>query len=218
MIWHIQQIKTKIRIFAFLFFSARSRVLHLCSYDDCSISLDKSTRRIMTCRVIWRGAGSLVNLLSQLVKLTSLSSGTCHRVNKTKQHTPQVGFVTYEKDLLASAGNFFFGEAFASEKVFARFVGPFFVCCSLSKKRVFGWTRCEIWPCHHPPSTSFSLYKQSRSDTGSTQKIGINKERESERFSHQRCRTSQRNCWLWTGICSWNPRYFYLTKICEVST
>ena len=79
MIWHIQQIKTKIRIFAFLFFSARSRVLHLCSYDDCSISLDKSTRRIITCRVIWRGAGSLVNLLSQLVKLTSLSSGTCYR-------------------------------------------------------------------------------------------------------------------------------------------
>jgi len=83
--------------------------------------------------------------------------------------------------------------------VFARFFCPFFACCSLSEKRVFGWTRCEIWPWHNPPSTAFSRYKQSRSDTGSTQKIGIriNKEGESKRFSHQRRRTSQLNCWLW---------------------
>jgi len=106
-----------------------------------------------------------------------------------------------KKNLPTSAGKFLsrLRITIASEKVFARFFCPFFACCSLSKKRVFGWTRCEIWPWHIPPSTSFSRYKQSRSDTGSTQKIGIriNKEGESERFSHQRRRTSRRNCWLW---------------------
>ena len=99
------------------------------------------------------------------------------------------GICDLQKKLQASAG--FFRVAMASEKVFARFFGPFFAFCRLSKKRVFEWTRWKIWlSC-----TSFSQYKQSRSDTGSTQKIGINKERESERFSHQRRRTSQWNCW-----------------------
>jgi len=124
---------------------------------------------------------------------------------------------------------FFLRIAIAPEKVFARFFGPFFACCSLSKKRqpaIFFWEslsrrrmclrdfsvlflRVVVYLKNvfsdgqdakydrDPPSTSFSLYKQSRSDTGSTQKIGINKERESERFNHQRCRTYQWNCWLW---------------------
>jgi len=152
-------------------------------YEDCASWLDKSTWQVITCQVIWRGQGDKstcqVNLSSWLVCQVELV--TCH-VRKKFASQPAI---------------FFLRIAIASKQVFARFFGPFFACCSLFAKRVFGWTRCEIWPWHNPPSTSFSLYKQSRSDTGSTQKIGINKERESERFSHQRCRTSQWNCWLW---------------------
>jgi len=128
-----------------------------------------------------------VNLSSQLVKLIGLSSGTCHCkwvLSPTKN-------ICWRQP-----ANFCLRIAIASEKVFARFFGLFFACCSLSKKRVFGWTRYEIWPWHDPPSTFFSRYKQSRSDTGSTQKTRINKERESDRFSHKRRRT-QWNCWLW---------------------
>jgi len=57
---------------------------------------------------------------------------------------PQVGFVTYEKYLRASAGNFFLRIAMASEKVFARFFSFFLRVVVCLKKRVFGWTRYEI--------------------------------------------------------------------------
>jgi len=143
------------------------------------------------CKLTWQFNLTSYNLSSdlnrgkraswQVVKLTSLSSGSCRR--KCDCHL--------RKKFAGVSRHFFLRIAIASKKVFARFFGPFFACCSLSKKRVFGWTRCEIWPWHNPPSTSFSRYKQSRSDTGSTQKIGINKERESERSSHPRRRTSQ---------------------------
>ena len=134
-------------------------------YEDCAV---------ITCPVIWRGVRGQGD------------KSTC-QVNLSSWLVCQVEVVTYEK----ICRQFFLRIAIASEKVFARFFGPFFACCGLSKKRVFGWTRCEIWPWHNPPSTSFSQYKQLRSDTGSTQKIGINKEKESERFSHPRRRTSQ---------------------------
>ena len=149
----------------------------------------------------------LVNLSSWLVCHVELvtASGTCVGVccfvfiksilgNRYGPGvSPQVGFVTYEKNLPASAGNFFPQNRYraASEKVFTRFFSPFLAFCRLSKQRVFGWTRCEIWLSRKPPSTYFSRYKQSRSDTGSAQKIEINKERESERFSHQRRKMSQ---------------------------
>ena len=49
-------------------------------YEDCVRWLDKSTWQVITCQVIWfNRAMWQVNLSSQLVKLTSLSSGTCHR-------------------------------------------------------------------------------------------------------------------------------------------
>jgi len=44
---------------------------------------------------------------------------------------------------------------------------------------------------------SVSRYKQSRSDTGRVQKMGINKERDNKSFTHQRRRTSQWSCPLW---------------------
>jgi len=162
------------------------RVLHLCWYDDYSSWLDKSTWQMITCQVIWRGARKQGD------------KSTCQVDLFVKWNlSPQVGFATYERKLPASAGNFLLRIASASEKVFARFFGPFFGCSSLSKISVFGWTRCEIWLWHNPPHTSFPRYKKSGIDTGSTQKMGINKERESERFSHQRRRVSQWSCWLW---------------------
>ena len=39
--------------------------------------------------------------------------------------SPQVAFVAYEKNLPASAGNFFLRISIASENVFVRFFGPF---------------------------------------------------------------------------------------------
>jgi len=131
--------------------------------------------------VNWRGARGQgdrstcqVNLSSWLVCQVELvtASGICHLQKRIR---------------IASA----------SEKVFARFSVLFFARSSLSKSSVFGLTRCEIWPWHNPLPTSLSRYKQSRSDTGSTQNVGINKEREGERISHQRRRTSQWSCWLW---------------------
>ena len=151
-------------------------------YDNCSSWLDKLTWQVITCLLNWRGTRG------------QDGKSTC-QVNLSSWLVCQVALVTasgtYEKKTL--------GIASALEEVFARFFGPFCACSSLSKSSVLGWTRCEIWPWHNPPPTSFSRYKQSRSDTGSTQKIGIriNKEGESERFSHQRRRTSRRNCWLW---------------------
>jgi len=166
------------------------RVLHLCWYDDCSSWLDKSTWQVITCQVIWRGARGRgdkstcqVNLSSWLVCQVELvtASGICHLWRK----------------VAASAGNFFLRIASASEKVFVRFFGPFFACSSLSKISVFGWTRFEVWLWYNPPYTSFPRYKKSGIDTGSTQKTGINKDKESERSSHQRRRVSQWSCWLW---------------------
>jgi len=75
----------------------------------------------------------------------------------------------------------------ASEKVFARFSCNFLACSSISEICVFGWTKGELWPWHYPAPTSFSRYKQSRSSKGSTQKMGIYK----ERFCHQRRRAFQ---------------------------
>jgi len=87
-----------------------------------------------------RGRGQVAKSTCQ-VNLSSLSSGTCHR----KWDLSPVGFVTYEKNLLASAHHFFLGIiASAPEKVFARFSSPFFAFASLSKSSVFGWTTCEI--------------------------------------------------------------------------
>jgi len=134
-------------------------------YEDCASWLDKSTWQVITCQVIWRGirgpdASQLVKSICQ-VELVTAS-----------------GIYYLRKKFVGVSRQLFFRIAIASEKVFARFFGPFFACCRLSKKRVFGWTRCEIWTWHNPPSTSFARYKQSRSDTGSAQKIGINKERE----------------------------------------
>ena len=111
----------------------------------------KRARRKSTCPV---------NLSSWLVCQVELvtASGICH----------------LRKYFAGVSRQIFFRIAIASEKVFARFFGPFFACCRLSKKRVFGLTRCEIWLSHNPPSTSFSRYKQSRSNIGSTQKIAKN--------------------------------------------
>jgi len=123
-------------------------------------------------------------LSSKLVKLTSLSSGIFYHkwdLSPTKKNCR----LTPAQNNLRIAS--------ASES--------FFACSSLSKSSVFGWTRCEILLWHNPSPTSFSRYKQSQSDTGSTQEMGINKEKESERFSHLRRRTSQWSCWLW--VVSW---------------
>ena len=181
--------RTKARYYAGsrIKFSTTFQSPTLAWYEDCASWLDKSTWQVITCQVNWRVARvqgdkstCQVDLSSWLICQVELviASGICH----LRKKLPAI---------------FFWSITIASEKVFVRFSGPFFACCSLSKKRVFGWTRCEMWPWHNPPSRSFSRNKQSRSDTGSTQKIGINKEGENERFSHQRRRTSQRNCWWW---------------------
>ena len=73
--------------------------------------------------------GCQVNLSSQLVKLSSLSSGTCHRKWNL---SPTKKWLTPAKNKLIIAS--------ASEKVFARFSGQFLVCSSLSKISVCGWT------------------------------------------------------------------------------
>jgi hypothetical protein len=132
-----------------------------------------------------KGAGWQVNL-SSYVKLTSLSSWTYHRKLDLSPAKKICGCQPAKKIMRIAS---------ASEKVFARFFGPFLACSSLSKSSVFGWTRCEIWPWHNPPPHLF--HGTNSHDTGSTQKMGINKERESRRFSHQRRRTSQWSCWLW---------------------
>ena len=129
-------------------------------------------------------------LVSQVELVTA--SGSCH----------------LRKNLPASSGKPFLRIASASEKVLARCCGWFSACSGLSKISVFGWTRCEIWPWQNPSRTSFSRYKKSRSDTGSTQIMGINKERQSERFSRQRRRASQWSCWLWV------IHVFLESKIC----
>ena len=146
----------------------RDRKTYYCTYN-LSSDLKRGKR-----------AGWQVNLSNQLFKLISMSSGTCHckwDLSRT------------QKICLRQPANNNLRIASASEKVLA--------CSSLSKSSVFGWTRYGIWPWYNPPPTSFTFYKQSRSDTGSTKKMGINNERESERFSHQRRRMSQWSCWLW---------------------
>jgi len=130
-------------------------------YEDCSNRLEKTTWQVITCQVIWRGVRGQGD------------KSTC-QVNLSSWIACQVEVVTAS------------GICHLRKKVAGVSRQR-----SLSKKRVFGCTRCEIWPWHNPPSTSFSRYKQSRSNTGSTHKNGINKERESERFSHPRCRMSQ---------------------------
>ena len=140
-------------------FSGLFRVLHLCWYDDLSSWLDKLTWQVDLTRYILssdlkRGkrAGWQVNLSRQLDKLTSLSSGTCHRKCNLLPTKTICRRQPAKKLRIASV----------SEKVFARFFGHFFACSSLSKVSVFGWTRCEIWPWHNSPPTSFSRYKESR--------------------------------------------------------
>jgi len=63
----------------------------------------------------------------------------------------------------------------------------FLQCSSLSTISVSEWTRCDILPWHTPLPPSFSRRNQisKRRKPLSTQKMGIDKERESERFSHQ---------------------------------
>jgi len=92
-----------------------------------------------------------VHLSSQLVMLTNLSNGTCHckwDLSTTKRTCRRQPAKTNLR--IASA----------SEKVFARLFILFFACSCLSRSSVFGLTRCEIWPWHKPPPTSFSQYKQ----------------------------------------------------------
>jgi len=181
------------------------RVLHLCWNDDCSCWPDKSIWQVITCQVIWRlarGQGDKstcqVNLSSWLVCQVELvtASGVCHFLSFFLGFR-RPNLITNEK--IACKKNL--RIASASEKVFANFSCPFIACSGLSESSVFEWTRCKIWLRHDSLSraTSFSRYKQSRSasDTGSTQKMGTNKETESQRFSPQRLRTSQWSFWLW---------------------
>jgi len=75
------------------------------------------------------------DLASQkLVKLNSLSSGTCHRKWNL---SPSKYFCQRQPAIFLTIVS-------ASEKVFARFFSHFFACSSLSEISVFGWTRCEI--------------------------------------------------------------------------
>ena len=104
------------------------------------------------------------------------------------------GICHVRKKIAGISRQILFWESLARRRSVCEIFGPFFACSSLSKSSVFGWARFEIWPWHNPPPAYFSRYKQSRSDTGSTPKVGTNKER---RSSHQRPRTSQWSCWLW---------------------
>ena len=99
-------------------------LLHLCWYADLSSWLDK-TWRVMTCQVIsierGKRAGWQLKLSSQLDKLTSLSSGTCHR-KRNLSHTK----INWRRQ----PAIFFLRIASASEKAFARFFGHFVACLS----------------------------------------------------------------------------------------
>jgi len=75
-----------------------------------------------------------VNFSSRLDKLTSLSSGTCHRKWNLSRMIKNLMKPAKKNPRIASA----------SQNVFARFFGHFFACSGLSKINAFGWTRCEI--------------------------------------------------------------------------
>ena len=151
-------------------------------WEDCASWLDKTTWQVITYQVIGRGTRGQGDKL------------TC-QVNLSSWLVCQVELVTASRicqlwKKFAGVSRQFFWESLSRWRRCLRdFSVHFLRVVVVCLKFVFSDGLDVKYDWHNPLSTSFSLYKQSRSDTGSRQKIGINKERESERFSHQRCRT-----------------------------
>ena len=136
------------------------RVLHLCWYDDLSSWLYKSqqvnlssqldkTCQVITCQVIRRGARG------------QNDKSTC-QVNMTSWLVCRVELVTYKKNCRRQLAKKNWGSLARRSRCLRDFPVIFWRVLVYLKWVFFGWTRCEIWPWHDPPPTSFPQYKQSR--------------------------------------------------------
>ena len=123
------------------------------------------------CKLTWQVNLTSYNLSSDLKRGKRARRKSICQVNLSSWLVCQVELVTASgichllKKFAGVSRQFFFRIAIASEKLFARFSGPIFACCRLSKKRVFGWTRCEIWLSHITPRPHLFLGTDSHEAT-----------------------------------------------------
>jgi len=102
-----------------------------------------------------------------------------------------MGFVTYKKIYAGVSQQFIFPKPLSRRRRCLRDFSVLFLRVVNRLKKMFSDGQDVKYDRDITPVHILSRYKQSRSDAGSAEKIRINEEREGEKFSHQRRRTSR---------------------------